>query len=89
MNNIEAVQKLRGCTTIEGDLDIQIKGGDNIVQELEKNLGDIEEIRGILKVARSFPLLSLNFLKSLRNITGRQTTSDPSADGDGTHHEDE
>ena len=87
MNNIEAVQKLRGCTTIEGNLEIQIKGGENIIQELERNLGDIEEIRGILKVARSFPLLSLNFLKNLKNITGKIPM--PGDHDNGTNQEDE
>ncbi len=79
------MQKYKGCTIVRGDLDIQnIKGGENIIKELEQNLGDIEEIRGILKVVRSFPLLSLNFLKSLRNITGRLSTSKPrDLEGDG------
>lgn len=70
LNNIETVQKLRGCTTIEGSLEIQIKGGENIVKELERSLGDIVEINGYLKIARSFPLVSLGFLRSLRHING-------------------
>lgn len=70
VNNIENSQKLFGCTIIEGDLNLQVKGGENIIMELEKNLGSIEEIRGILRITRSFPLLSLSFFKSLRNITG-------------------
>ena len=71
VSNIETVQKLRGCTTIDGDLEMQIKGGDNIIQELERSLGSIEVIRGVLKITRSFPILSLSFFKSLRNITGK------------------
>ena len=49
---------------------MQIKGGGSIIQELERNLGNIQEIRGKLKIVRCFPLLSLNFLKSLKTITG-------------------
>uniref|UniRef100_A0A0P5G2J5 Tyrosine-protein kinase receptor n=1 Tax=Daphnia magna TaxID=35525 RepID=A0A0P5G2J5_9CRUS len=71
LSNIETVQKLRGCTTIDGDLEMQIKGGDNIIQELERSLGSIETIRGVLKITRSFPILSLSFFKSLKTITGK------------------
>ncbi|EFX62637.1 putative insulin receptor, partial [Daphnia pulex] len=73
-HNIETVQKLRGCTTIDGDLEMQIKGGDNIIQELERSLGSIEVIKGVLKITRSFPILSLSFFKSLRTITGKPET---------------
>lgn len=48
----------------------------NIVTELEENLNMIEEIDGYLKVVRSFPLVSLNFLKSLRVIGGNTLESD-------------
>ncbi|KAI9561263.1 putative insulin receptor [Daphnia sinensis] len=71
LSNIETVQKLRGCTTIDGDLEMQIKGGDNIIQELERSLGSIEVIKGVLKITRSFPILSLSFFKSLKTITGK------------------
>ncbi|EFX63421.1 putative insulin receptor [Daphnia pulex] len=74
VSNIETVQKLRGCTTIDGDLEMQIKGGDNIIQELERSLGSIEVIKGVLKITRSFPILSLSFFKSLRTITGKPET---------------
>lgn len=39
--------------------------------ELEKNLADIEEIDGHLKITRSYPLVSLYFFKNLKLITGR------------------
>lgn len=42
----------------------------NIVNELEENLNMIEEIDGYIKIVRSFPLVSLNFLKSLKVIHG-------------------
>lgn len=40
------------------------------MNELEENLNMIERIDGYLKVVRSFPLVSLNFLKNLRVIGG-------------------
>lgn len=43
---------------------------ENMVKELEENLNMIEEIEGFLKIVRSFPLVSLNFLKRLRVIKG-------------------
>jgi insulin receptor len=42
----------------------------NIVKELESGLGMITDIMGYLKITRSYPLLSLNFLKSLKVIHG-------------------
>ncbi|XP_076235899.1 insulin-like receptor-like [Calliopsis andreniformis] len=73
VDNIATAQTLRGCTHIKGSLEIQIRGGKNIVKELEDNLSTIEEINGYLKVARSFPLISLNFLQNLRVIRGNDT----------------
>nr|XP_031833558.1 insulin-like receptor [Nomia melanderi] len=70
VDSIASAQKLRGCTRITGSLEIQIRGGKNIVKELEDNLSTIEEINGYLKIVRSFPLISLNFLKKLRLIGG-------------------
>lgn len=71
VDSIASAQKLRGCTHITGSLEIQIRGGKNIVNELEDSLNMIEEIDGYLKIVRSFPLISLNFLKSLRIIRGK------------------
>ena len=75
---------MRGCTAIDGDLEMQIKGGDNIIQELERSLDSIEEIRGVLKISRSFPLLSLSFFKNLRKITGKRNS-----DGSNKNFDDE
>ncbi|XP_011648405.1 insulin-like peptide receptor isoform X2 [Pogonomyrmex barbatus] len=72
VDSIASAQKLRGCTNIAGSLEIQIRGGKNIVKELEDNLNMIEEIDGYLKIVRSFPLISLNFLKNLRVIHGNE-----------------
>ncbi|KAG8231626.1 hypothetical protein J437_LFUL012555, partial [Ladona fulva] len=76
INSISSAQKFRGCTYIKGSLEIQIRGGKNIVKELEENLNMIEEIQGFLKVVRSFPLVSLNFLKNLSIIHGEHLEYD-------------
>ncbi|XP_055527832.1 insulin-like receptor isoform X2 [Wyeomyia smithii] len=72
IDNIQSAQSLKGCEIIEGSLEIQLRsrGGENIVKELEKFLSSITEITGYLKVVRSYPLLSLGFLKKLRIIHG-------------------
>ncbi|GAB0095553.1 Insulin-like receptor [Sergentomyia squamirostris] len=73
IDSISTAQQMRGCTHITGSLEIQImnQGGLNIVKELEDFLSNIEEIDGYLKVARSFPLVSLGFLKNLKIIHGK------------------
>ncbi|KAL1429959.1 hypothetical protein MTO96_015453 [Rhipicephalus appendiculatus] len=71
VDSISSAQKLKGCTYINGSLVIQIRGGGNIMKELETNLDMIEEIRDYLKVTRSNQLISLNFLKKLRIIHGK------------------
>ncbi|RZF38993.1 hypothetical protein LSTR_LSTR003736 [Laodelphax striatellus] len=75
VDSISSSQRLRGCTYIKGSLEIQIRGGYNVVKELENNLNMIEEIYGYLKIVRSFPLVSLNFLKKLRIIHGEKLES--------------
>ncbi|XP_046628690.1 insulin-like receptor isoform X2 [Neodiprion virginianus] len=75
VDSIASAQKLRGCTHITGSLEIQIRGGKNIVKELEDSLSMIEEIDGYLKIVRSFPLISLNFLKNLHTIHGKELES--------------
>lgn len=72
VDSIAAAQSLKGCTKIEGTLEIQIrsKGGSNIVRELENSLSSIEEITSNLKIVRSYPLVSLHFFKSLKRIRG-------------------
>ncbi|KAJ8926815.1 hypothetical protein NQ314_020663 [Rhamnusium bicolor] len=70
IDSISLAKQLRGCTHIKGSLEIQIRGGSNVVNELEENLSMIEEISGYLKIVRSFSLVSLNFLKNLKRIRG-------------------
>ncbi|KAF7989857.1 hypothetical protein HCN44_008531 [Aphidius gifuensis] len=70
VDSVGKIQSLRGCTIIEGSLEIQIRGGKNIVKELEDCLSSIEVINGYLKIVRSFPIISLNFLRNLKEIKG-------------------
>ncbi|XP_069673156.1 insulin-like peptide receptor isoform X2 [Periplaneta americana] len=75
IDSIEAAKRLRGCTYIQGSLYIEIHGRKNVVKELEENLNMLEEIEGYLKIVRSFPLISLNFLRKLRVIHGKYLDS--------------
>lgn len=72
VDSLSASDSVRGCKKIRGDLFIRIQSGSaNTMQYLERNLGDIEEIEGILKVYRSPVLTSLSFLRNLRIIGGK------------------
>uniref|UniRef100_A0A1Y1KTZ9 Tyrosine-protein kinase receptor n=3 Tax=Photinus pyralis TaxID=7054 RepID=A0A1Y1KTZ9_PHOPY len=71
VDTIEAAQKLVGCTHISSSLSIRVFS-KSAADELEESLGMIEEIDGYLKVYRSYPLTSLNFLKKLRVIHGKE-----------------
>lgn len=76
VDSVQAAQTLQGCNYIEGNLEISIKSSKNtekygsIVKQLENSLSGIEEITGYLKIARSYPIISLSFLKNLRKIHG-------------------
>ncbi|KFM63998.1 Insulin-like peptide receptor, partial [Stegodyphus mimosarum] len=72
VDSVQTAQKMKGCTFVNGSLEIQIHGGDSIIKELEASLSNIEVIRGYLKIARSYPLVSLNFLRNLTLIKGEQ-----------------
>lgn len=37
---------------------------------MEQSFADVEEIEGMLKIIRSYPLVSLNFFKKLKIISG-------------------
>lgn len=82
IDSIAAAQSLKGCSVIEGPLEIQIRSSarsvestNNIVKELENSLSDIVEIQDYLKIARSFPIVSLSFLKKLKTIRGQRLES--------------
>ncbi|XP_054263486.1 insulin-like peptide receptor [Macrosteles quadrilineatus] len=75
IENIGDAEMLRGCTHIQGSLEISIRTGKpkRVFEELEENLGSIEEIENYLKVVRSFPIINLKFLKNLTVIHGRSS----------------
>lgn len=76
IDSISAAQQLQGCAIIQGSLEIQIRSqggrGANIIKELENSLSSIVEITGYLKIARSYPIISLSFLKNLQRIKGNR-----------------
>uniref|UniRef100_A0A8C6Q7F4 Tyrosine-protein kinase receptor n=1 Tax=Nothobranchius furzeri TaxID=105023 RepID=A0A8C6Q7F4_NOTFU len=76
IDSVTSAQALRGCTVIEGNVIIKIRGGNNIAAELEASLGQIEEIRGYLSIRRAYALVSLSFLRKLRLIKGEQLEGD-------------
>ncbi|XP_075929150.1 insulin-like growth factor 1 receptor isoform X2 [Petromyzon marinus] len=70
IDSVTAAQDLNGCTIINGSLDINIRGGNNIAAELEANLGRIEEVTAYVKIKHSYALISLSFFRNLRLIKG-------------------
>lgn len=72
IDSISSSDLIKGCQIITGDLFIRVQTGDvNTQKYLERNLGDIEVVEGILKVFRSPVITSLSFLRSLRLIRGK------------------
>ena len=73
ITSVADAQKFKGCTKIDGNVEITVKGttGGNIIKELEDNFKDLEVITGFLKIFRSSPLITLHFFKSLKTIEGR------------------
>lgn len=70
IDSLAAAQQLSECTVIQGNLIINIRGGNNMAVKLEAGLGLIETITGFLKIKHSFALVSLSFLSSLKLIRG-------------------
>uniref|UniRef100_A0A3B3W0Y7 Tyrosine-protein kinase receptor n=1 Tax=Poecilia latipinna TaxID=48699 RepID=A0A3B3W0Y7_9TELE len=70
IDSVTSAQVLRGCTVIEGNMVIKIRGGTNIAAELEASLGQIEVIKGYLSIRRAYALVSLSFLRKLHTIKG-------------------
>jgi insulin receptor len=85
VDSIATAQALKGCSIIDGPLEIQIRGstknqdGSNIVKELEASLSSIVEINDYLKIARSHSILSFSFLKNLKRINGKKLESNRNA----------
>ncbi|XP_072941369.1 insulin-like receptor isoform X2 [Epargyreus clarus] len=72
IDSVAAAESYRGCTRIKGDLEISLRPkGGNAMAVLEAALGEIRVISGCLKVTRSYPLVSLMFLRSLERIGGK------------------
>uniref|UniRef100_A0A3B5PRA9 Tyrosine-protein kinase receptor n=1 Tax=Xiphophorus maculatus TaxID=8083 RepID=A0A3B5PRA9_XIPMA len=76
IDSVTSAQALRGCTVIEGNMVIKIRGGTNIAAELEASLGQIEVIKGYLSIRRAYALVSLSFLRKLHTIKGEQLEAD-------------
>uniref|UniRef100_H2YE97 Tyrosine-protein kinase receptor n=1 Tax=Ciona savignyi TaxID=51511 RepID=H2YE97_CIOSA len=69
ITDVKSLEKVRGCTVLRAQLRITLTGGSEVVEKLEAALVELREV-GSLLVRRSFPLVSLSFLKSFRRITG-------------------
>ncbi|XP_033823932.1 insulin-like growth factor 1a receptor [Periophthalmus magnuspinnatus] len=72
IDSVDAAQSLKDCTVIGGNLDINIRHGNNIASELESFMGLIQKVTGYVRIRHSHTLDSLSFLKSLRQIEGKQ-----------------
>ncbi|KAM8860721.1 insulin-like growth factor 1a receptor [Synchiropus picturatus] len=72
IDSMDAVQSLKDCTVIEGNLNINIRQGENIASELESFMGLIHTVTGYVRIRHSVTLGSLSFLKSLRYINGEE-----------------
>lgn len=76
IDSVTSAQALRGCTVLQGNMIIKIRGGINIAAELEANLGQLEEITGYLTVRRAYALVSLSFFRKLHHIRGEHLEQD-------------
>lgn len=72
IDSVDAAQSLKDCTIIDGNLDINIRHGNNIASELESFMGLIQTVTGYVRIRHSHTLDSLSFLKSLHNINGNE-----------------
>lgn len=72
IDSVDAAQtQLKDCTIIEGNLDINIRHGNNIASELESFMGRLKTVTGYVRIRHSHTLDSLSFLKNLRDINGQ------------------
>lgn len=74
IDSLETLNKYKGCTEIDGNLIIKIRGsgGSGIGTQLEENLGQIEKVKGYIVIRESASLTSLNFFKNLREIRPKE-----------------
>ncbi|CAH0727470.1 unnamed protein product, partial [Brenthis ino] len=71
IDSVASAEPFFGCTHVKGTLEITLRAsGGNTIAALEGALGSIREIEGSLRIVRSYPLVSLMFLKSLERIRG-------------------
>ncbi|KAG5878068.1 hypothetical protein JTB14_031503 [Gonioctena quinquepunctata] len=72
IDSIGKLHALRGCTRIDGSLQIQLSTLDHnhLAIDLEEYLGTIKYIEGSLTIGRTNSLKSLSFLKNLTEIGG-------------------
>eukprot|EP00106_Octopus_bimaculoides_P013438 XP_014780880.1 PREDICTED: insulin-like peptide receptor [Octopus bimaculoides] len=75
VKSISSIQSLKDCTEITGELILQHLNGV-LAQELEANLGQIEEVHNFIKITRSDGLVSLSSFKSLKVIHGKKLEDD-------------
>lgn len=77
IDSISAMKAYKDCTIVDGALEISIRnqGGNNVVKALEEYLGSVKQIKKYLKIIRSYPLISLNFFKSLQRIDGKDQSN--------------
>lgn len=69
IDSVATAEQFRGCTHIKGKMEFTLRSsGGKTLSLLESALGEIREIHGCLQVTRSYPLVSLMFLKKLRKI---------------------
>ncbi|KAM3870609.1 insulin-like growth factor 1a receptor [Diretmus argenteus] len=72
IDSVDAAQSLKDCTFIKGNLQINIRRGNNIASELESFMGLIQTVTGYVRIRHSHTLGSLSFLKSLHYINGEE-----------------
>uniref|UniRef100_A0AAU7YU79 receptor protein-tyrosine kinase n=1 Tax=Eriocheir sinensis TaxID=95602 RepID=A0AAU7YU79_ERISI len=72
VNTVARAQELRGCTVITNSLIISIRNGKTVTKELKANLGKIEHVHYHVRIFKTSPLKSLNFLSNLQFIDGDQ-----------------
>lgn len=71
INSTTNIKLYRGCKFVNGSVEINFqKFNKNIMDELEKALSSVEEIRDSLKIIHSPSIVSLKFLKNLKKING-------------------
>ncbi|XP_046625788.1 insulin-like receptor [Neodiprion virginianus] len=80
IRNMADAQRYEGVDVVQGGLEIHIQNNNpNLMAELAKSFGSVEEITGYLKVTHSFPITSLSFFKKLRVIKGDPLDSNNSS----------